>query len=73
MRINIVVSNRNACEVPAMRAIADRFGIESFEYTNISPTIRHAIYLRKLPTGPRSPRSTRAPTRSSASSWPGNS
>ncbi|HEY0933254.1 MAG TPA: radical SAM protein [Trebonia sp.] len=39
MRINIVVSNRNAHEVPAMRAIADRFGIESFEYTNISPTI----------------------------------
>src|ERR1700757_2624164 len=26
MRINIVVSNRNAHEVPAMRAIADRFG-----------------------------------------------
>jgi hypothetical protein len=39
MRINIVVSNRNAHEVPAMKAIADRFGIESFEYTNISPTI----------------------------------
>jgi MoaA/NifB/PqqE/SkfB family radical SAM enzyme len=39
MRINIVVSNRNAHEVPAMRAIADRFGIESFEYANISPTI----------------------------------
>ncbi len=39
MRINIVVSNRNAHEVPAMRAIADRFGIEAFEYTNISPTI----------------------------------
>lgn len=37
MRINIVVSNRNAPEVPAMKAIADRFGIESFEYTNISP------------------------------------
>jgi len=27
-------------------------------------------YLRKLPAGPRSPRSTRAPTRSSAWSWP---
>jgi molybdenum cofactor biosynthesis enzyme MoaA len=39
MRINIVVSNRNAHEVPAMKAIADRFGIESFEYANISPTI----------------------------------
>jgi MoaA/NifB/PqqE/SkfB family radical SAM enzyme len=39
MRINIVVSNRNAHEVLAMKAIADRFGIESFEYTNISPTI----------------------------------
>jgi len=39
MRINIVVSNRNAHEIPQMKAIADRFGIESFEYTNISPTI----------------------------------
>jgi hypothetical protein len=39
MRINIVVSNRNAHEIPQMKAIADRFGIESFEYTNISLTI----------------------------------
>ena len=40
MRINIVVSNRNAHEIPQMKAIADRYGIPSFEYTNISPTIR---------------------------------
>jgi molybdenum cofactor biosynthesis enzyme MoaA len=39
MRINIVVSNRNAHELAQMRAIADRYGIPSFEYTNISPTI----------------------------------
>ena len=39
MRVNIVVSNRNAHEIPAMKAISDRFGIESYEYTNISPTI----------------------------------
>jgi uncharacterized Fe-S cluster-containing radical SAM superfamily protein len=39
MRINIVVSNRNVHETAAMKAIADRFGIEAFEYKNISPTI----------------------------------
>ena len=39
MRINIVVCNRNAREIPQMKAIADRFGIPSFEFTNISPTI----------------------------------
>jgi MoaA/NifB/PqqE/SkfB family radical SAM enzyme len=39
MRINIVVSNRNAHQIPQMRAIADRYGIPSFEFTNISPTI----------------------------------
>ena len=39
MRINIVVSNRNAHELGQMKAIADRYGIEAFEYTNISPTI----------------------------------
>ena len=39
MRINIVVSNRNAHEIPQMKAIADRYNIESFEYANISPTI----------------------------------
>jgi hypothetical protein len=39
MRINIVISGRNAHEIPQMRAIADRYGIESFEYANISPTI----------------------------------
>jgi MoaA/NifB/PqqE/SkfB family radical SAM enzyme len=39
MRMNIVVSHRNAHEIPQMKAIADRFGIPSFEYTNIDPTI----------------------------------
>jgi hypothetical protein len=39
IRINIVVSNRNAHEIPQMRAIADRYGIRSNEFTNISPTI----------------------------------
>ena len=39
MRINIVVSNRNAHEIPQMKAIADRYAIPSFEYTDISPTI----------------------------------
>jgi MoaA/NifB/PqqE/SkfB family radical SAM enzyme len=39
MRINIVVSNRNAHEIPAMKAIADMHGIPAFEFTNISPTI----------------------------------
>jgi hypothetical protein len=39
MRINIVVSSRNVHEIGPMKAIADRYGIESFEYGNISPTI----------------------------------
>ena len=39
MRLHIVVSNRNAHEIPQMKAIADRHGIPSFEFTNISPTI----------------------------------
>ena len=39
LRVNIVVSRHNAHEIPQMKAIADRFGIPSFEYTNISPTI----------------------------------
>ena len=39
VRINIVVSNRNAHEIPQMRAIADRYGIRANEFTNISPTI----------------------------------
>jgi MoaA/NifB/PqqE/SkfB family radical SAM enzyme len=37
MRINIVVSNRNAHEIPQMKAIADRFGIESFEVRDDVP------------------------------------
>lgn len=39
MRINCVLSNRNAHERDAMTAIADRYDIPSFEYTNITPTI----------------------------------
>ncbi len=39
MRINCVVSNRNAHERGEMKALADRYGIPSFEYVNISPTI----------------------------------
>ena len=39
MRINCVLSNRNAHERDAMKAIAGRYGIPSFEYTNITPTI----------------------------------
>jgi len=39
MRINCVLSNRNAHERDAMKAIADQYGIPSFEYTNITPTI----------------------------------
>ena len=39
LRINIVVSNRNAHEVRLMREIAERHGAEAFEYTQISPTI----------------------------------
>ena len=35
--------------------------------------VRHTIYLRKLPTRRRPPRSTRAPARSSAWSWPASS
>jgi len=37
MRMNIVVSNRNAHELGPMRAIADRYGIDAYEYANISP------------------------------------
>ena len=39
LRMNIVVSNRNADELDQMRAIAERYGIEAYEYANISPTI----------------------------------
>ena len=38
----------------------------------LTPAVLDAIYLRKLPPSPRSPRSTRAPTRSSGLSWPGS-
>ncbi|GAA5151745.1 hypothetical protein GCM10023321_19310 [Pseudonocardia eucalypti] len=39
MRINCVLSKHNAHERDEMTAIADRYGIPSFEYTNITPTI----------------------------------
>ena len=51
MRINIVVSNRNANEIPKMKAIADRYAIPSFEYTDISPTIHGGEVLSALGTG----------------------
>ncbi|MEU6261749.1 radical SAM protein [Saccharopolyspora shandongensis] len=38
MRINCVLSRHNAHERDEMTAIADRYGIPSFEYTNITPT-----------------------------------
>lgn len=39
MRINCVVSRWNVHERDSMKAIADRYGIPSFEYTSITPTI----------------------------------
>jgi MoaA/NifB/PqqE/SkfB family radical SAM enzyme len=39
MRINCIVSNRNAHERDAMQELAGRYGIPAFEYTNITPTI----------------------------------
>jgi len=38
----------------------------------LAPATLHAVYLRKLPIARVSPRSTRAPTRSSAWWWPGS-
>jgi MoaA/NifB/PqqE/SkfB family radical SAM enzyme len=38
MRINCIVSNRNVHERDAMQALASRYGIPAFEYTNITPT-----------------------------------
>ena len=38
MRINCIVSNRNVHERDAMQALADRYGIPAFEYTNFTPT-----------------------------------
>ena len=38
MRINCIVSNRNVHERDAMQALAGRYGIPAFEYTNITPT-----------------------------------
>jgi molybdenum cofactor biosynthesis enzyme MoaA len=40
MRINCIVSNRNVHERDAMQALAARYGIPAFEYTNITPTYR---------------------------------
>jgi len=59
MRINIVVSNRNAHEIDAMRAIADRYGIAAFEYANISPTIHGGAEV--LPSQSREMLRTRTP------------
>lgn len=39
LRLNIVVSRHNAHEIPLMREIAEQHGAESFEYTQMSPTI----------------------------------
>ncbi|SEP46500.1 radical SAM protein [Amycolatopsis saalfeldensis] len=39
MRLNLVITKRNEHEIPQMNAFADRYGIERFEYTNITPTI----------------------------------
>lgn len=39
MRINCVLSRHNAHERDEMMAIAGRYGIPAFEYTNITPTI----------------------------------
>ena len=50
-------------------AAIPRIGAESV----LTHAASQLIYLRKLPPGPRSPRSTRAPIRSSAWSWPASS
>jgi molybdenum cofactor biosynthesis enzyme MoaA len=59
MRINIVVSNRNAHEIPQMKTIADRYGIPSHEFTNISPTIHGGAEV--LPSQSREMLRTRRP------------
>jgi MoaA/NifB/PqqE/SkfB family radical SAM enzyme len=60
MRINIVVSNRNAHELDQMRAIADRYGIDAYEYANISPTIHDGAEV--LPSRAREMLRKRTPT-----------
>ena len=51
MRINVVVSNRNAREIPQIKAIADRYGIPSYapgrhaDYTPGSPDLDRLIQL----------------------------
>ncbi|WP_405893651.1 radical SAM protein [Streptomyces sp. NBC_00104] len=42
VKLNVVVSDRNAHEVDAMRALADRYGFPHQVYTNLSPTINGA-------------------------------
>jgi MoaA/NifB/PqqE/SkfB family radical SAM enzyme len=59
MRMNIVVSNRNAHELDQMRAIADRYGIDAYEYANISPTIHGGAEV--LPSQAREMLRKRAP------------
>ncbi|GAA2621256.1 radical SAM protein [Streptomyces vastus] len=39
VKLNVVVSDRNAHEVDAMRALADEYGFPHQVYTNLSPTI----------------------------------
>jgi MoaA/NifB/PqqE/SkfB family radical SAM enzyme len=39
INLNLVVANRNAHEVDAMKAMADRFGLPYMVYVNMSPTI----------------------------------
>lgn len=39
VRLNIIVADRNAHELDAMRALADRYGFPHQIYTNMSPTI----------------------------------
>jgi MoaA/NifB/PqqE/SkfB family radical SAM enzyme len=51
MRMNIVVTRRNAHELGQMKAIAARYGIHAYEYANISPTIHGGAEV--LPTQAR--------------------
>jgi hypothetical protein len=39
IRLNIIVADRNAHELDAMRGLADRYGFPHQVYTNMSPTI----------------------------------
>jgi hypothetical protein len=54
MRINIVVSNRNAHEIPQMKAIADRYGIPSVQGNAAQAQAPHRLQRRDHPL-PRRP------------------